>query len=509
MLKRRPEMLGTPEPASLTELADRLAQPAAVITAMRRLDRPTLQVAEAIAALGGETDRSALDRLLGVPDRARPAEVERALAVLREHALLLDEPALVVLDAVRHAWPQPLGLGVPAATALAGNNAEALRVIARNLGVRATGRKAEIFAAVLAALRDPVQVRSMVGAAPAETRELLYEVALTAEEVADHYGYFSVEYGRVSTPVQWALVRGLLTRCGTWGGDLEMPAEAALALRGPDYTAPFEPVAPIPARVAVDPMLVSRDAAAAGAVALRLVTGLLDEIGRTPLALLRSGGVGVRELRRLGKRLGCPAGEIRLGLAVTYQAGLLALSGAEGAPTGEYDGWLRAEPAGRLATLLTAWWSLPAAALVEAEAAWVPADDAESVAGLRAALLAEAAMPNGAGPNGAGPQPGTAVADPSSLVDLVLWRLPQRLPRTGSGRPGVRVLAGSRDAGCPRRGCRQPGRPSAADRRPRRAGGCADRRRQRRAVSTHPDRPDGRGHRHPGRGAGRAARPRR
>jgi hypothetical protein len=411
LLERRPEVFDVLPPSSLSELADLLTKPWSVVTAMRRLDRPTLQVAEAIAALGGETDRAALDRLLGVPQRCRAEDVERALSTLRDHALL-DGPELCLLEAARHAWPQPLGLGVPSAMVLTGQTAGELKVLARNLGLKPPARKADMFAAVLAALRDPARVRSVVATAPAETREMLHKVALTGEEVAS-FGHFSIEYGRVATPIHWAIARGLLVRYGEWDAGLQMPAEVALALRGPDYTAPFEPTAPTPARVAVDPALVSREAAAAGSAALRLVTAVLDEIDRTPLTLLRSGGVGVRELRRLAKRVHCPPGEVRLAVAVAERARLLEVGMDSGAVTGGYRAWLREEPAGRLAALLEAWWSLPLAPLADAEAAWSPEVDGDGVAGLRETLLAEAAR-----------QPGAAPADPGALVDLVLWRRP-------------------------------------------------------------------------------------
>jgi hypothetical protein len=150
---------------------------------------------------------------------------------------------------------------------------------------------------------------------------------------------------------------------------------------------------------------------------LRLVSALLDEAGRTPIAILKAGGVGNRELRRLVKFIGCPDPDVRLGLAVAHRAGLLALTSDEGTPTTGYDGWLRTEPAERLAALLHAWWFLPYAPTEESAAAWAPDDRGDGTAHLRAAVLGEAAALSGAD------QP-VAVVDPAQLANLVLWRRP-------------------------------------------------------------------------------------
>src|SRR5258705_5080017 len=88
LLRLRPDA-ADPALKSLGQLAERLADPMSVVAALRRLDLPTLQVAEAIAALGGRTDRAALDRLLGVTD-GEP--VDRAIAALTGRALVLGEP---------------------------------------------------------------------------------------------------------------------------------------------------------------------------------------------------------------------------------------------------------------------------------------------------------------------------------------------------------------------------------------------------------------------------------
>jgi hypothetical protein len=361
LLRHRPEALAAPSPVSLAELADRLAMPASVVAVMRRLDRPTLQVGEAIAALGGRTERCALDRLLGATSADLQGAVTVALDRSRECALLAPGPGLALVLAAAAAWPRPLGLGPSVAEVLGRRTADDLRSVARNLGRKPAGRRAEIFAQVVAALRDPALVCAVVERAPAPARELLYKVAVTGEEVHDHQ-YFT-SYQRVQTPAQWAIAHGMLVRAGDWESGLSMPAEVALALRGSGYVAPFDPVPPLVGRAEVDPDVVGRDAAAAGSGTVRLVAALLDEAGRTSLATLKSGDIGTRELRRVAKRLGCTDPELRLVVPVAVHAGVLSVADGRAAPTDGYDRWLRLEPAGRLAELLAAWWRLPYAPL--------------------------------------------------------------------------------------------------------------------------------------------------
>ncbi|MEV4535967.1 hypothetical protein AB0J82_19300 [Asanoa sp. NPDC049518] len=362
LLRRRPEGLAVPPPVSLGELAERLATPAATIAALRRLDRPVLQVAEALAALGGRAERAILDRLLGATTDGGRADVTRTLETLRANALVLDDATPQLVAAAAAAWPRPLGLGDPVATGLAYRTADQLRSMARHLGVSPAGRKADILGQVLAYLGDGERIRSLVAGAPADVRDLLDKAAAGGEIEPDPF-YYSSYGGRPRTPQAWAIERGLLARTAEWGGELSMPAEVALALRGSGYAAPFDAVAPSVARSAADPATTARAAAAAGAAMVRLVADLLEAAGKKPVPTLRTGGVGVRELKRLAKALGCGEPDLRLGLSVAAHAGLLSLRDGQAAPTADYDGWRGREPASQLSTLLSVWWRSPCAPL--------------------------------------------------------------------------------------------------------------------------------------------------
>jgi hypothetical protein len=230
VLERRPEGCRAPVPRALSELAERLAEPAAVLSVLRRLELPAVQVVEALAALGGaEVERTAATRLLG---SARSADVDRILGDLADLGVLAGAAVLTLVEPARYAFGSPLGLGPPAVELLARLTAEDLRVLARNLDVRPPSRKGEILAVVAGTLRDARRVRSLLAGAPRDVRELLDDVARTGRPVEEPL-YFSLRTSRATRPEHWARVRGLLLPAGPWSDVLAMPAEVGLALRGP------------------------------------------------------------------------------------------------------------------------------------------------------------------------------------------------------------------------------------------------------------------------------------
>jgi len=411
LLRRRPEVLAVPPPVSLGELAERLATPAATVAALRRLDRPTLQVAEALAALGGQAERPVLDQLLGAGTASGRADVTRALDTLRANALVLDDAAPQLVPAAAAAWPRPLGLGDPVAAGLVYRTADQLRTMARHLGIRPAGRKADILDQVLACLRDGERILALVAGAPAGVRDLLEKAAAGGEVEPDPF-YYSSYGSRSQRPQEWAIAHGLLVRSSAWGGGLVVPAEVALALRGSGYAAPFDSVPPSVGRSAADPVTTARAAAAAGAAMVRMVADLLEAAGKKPVPTLRTGGVGLRELKRLAKVLGCAEPDLRLGFSVAVHAGLLSLGDGQAAPTAGYDEWRGREPASQLSTLLSAWWRSPSAPLT-ASGAVKPDEVHAGTVELRAAVIAAASEPETA-----------TVDDPRALADLVTWRQP-------------------------------------------------------------------------------------
>jgi hypothetical protein len=419
ILRHRPDLAGPPVPMTLSELADRLSHRESAFAAMRRLDRPTLQVAEALTALGNEADRATLDRLLLGPDGTDPARAEavtRALQTLSDHGLLRLEPRPSLVTATRNSWERPLDAGPSAEDAIGGLTADEIRRIARNLGLRPPSRKAEMLAEIMEILADPHRIREIVDGGSAVARSKLHHIATTGEETRKPYS-FTLRWAdpkAAADPVSWAMGRGLLVQVDPWEDTVVMPAEVALALRGPGYTAPFDPIVPEIQRVEVDEDTVERDVAAVGSATAAMVAAILTEAGRAPLAVLRAGGIGVRELRRIGQELGYPEADVRFALALAHHAGLLAIGRDNAFPTVAFDRWLTFQPSLRLAELLRAWWTLPVAPLAGTGGVCVPdTDEHAGTAELRATMLAEADTASGA-----------AVVDPAALVELAIWRMP-------------------------------------------------------------------------------------
>jgi hypothetical protein len=258
-------------------------------------------------------------------------------------------------------------------------------------------------------------------------------VPLPALQVVDamaHCGGPAVTIHRLATvlgrpvddPDLTAALTGLAERALVWAdadGRLRMAGALWSACAGPRHDgtrASFDPEPPALTHTAAPADAVSREATAAGTLAVERVGALLEA---APIALLKSGGVGSRELRRLGP-------DARLWLELTFGAGLLGYADGGLTPTPAYDDWCAASPGGRLVPLLRAWRTLPVAATAtyrpdgEPAGAALTADPSWSaVVEVRAALAALLGdLPAGAG------------ATDDSVAELMRWRLPVLVPET-------------------------------------------------------------------------------
>jgi hypothetical protein len=403
LLTRRPEAL-VPPPPSLVNLAEQLSRRDSVIAAMRRLDLPTLQVAEALAALGVRVDRGALAETLG---HHHSDALDVALSKLIASGLVeVDRDGrLCLAPAAASAWHSPLDVGPPAAGLLLHHEEDEIAAMLRRHGHDHVPR-GEMAATMVASLSDSARVRKIVAEAPHGLEEILRQMAARAPLIQVQ------ETIPAGHGIRWPMERGLLLRANRWSEHLIMPAEVCLALRGDDYRAPFDPEPPPAARVTVDPGAVTRDAIARAADFMRLVMAMLDEAGRKPITRLRDGGVGPRELKRLAKAHGASVEHVRLALEVSHAAGLLSMGlVAGGQPTEEYDDWLELEPAEGLAALVRAWWFVRAVASRD-EGPWLP-DLHQNGDDIRVALFRLAAQPST-----------EAFADIDGLVNLLGWSRP-------------------------------------------------------------------------------------
>jgi len=352
LLSRRGASLRGPEPRNLGELAERLQHPDSVFEALTSLKLPCLQAIEALLALGGEPTQTELAQLLGASD------LEPVLAELRRHALVWPDrdDRLHFAAALRNSFSDPLGLGTPVRGLLADRTVAELHKLQSALGVPRGGNKRAALDSIGRRLGDARFVRERLAGLPASAREHLERLA---EPDDDHEGGFDMRAYTARREAERVLVdRGLLIGV-RWGPQTYLPAEVARALRGEDFRAPFTPDRPEIDWVDVGVDAIEAEAGVRAADVAERAATVLDRVAAEPVARLKSGGVGAREVSRLAKATGTSDVLVRLILELAAAAGLVDTHGERVLVTPAYDEWREHEPARRLAPLLSAWWRLP------------------------------------------------------------------------------------------------------------------------------------------------------
>ena len=326
LLSLRPD-LATPPPAGTAVLATRAGIAASVVRACEDLDAFTLTVLEAMLVLGADAipvRLTAVRKLLGKTVPA--ARLNDAIDKLRIRAIVWGaDQELRVLPSVRETMPTfPGGLG------------------------RSVPRLAEIDLGEVLAELDPQERRVLdalaVGPPIGTTKDAAVDATL-AEAV---------------TPIQRLLARGLLVRRDT--ETVELPYEVGIALRGtrPLGTVQFqEPPLQLTAHQTT---AVDRTAAGETLELIRHVETLLRFWSHEEVPVLRSGGIGVRELRKTAQELAVSEQHATLLVELVVGAGLVANSEGpepEWVPTTLTDSWLSSSTEQRWITLVTAWLALP------------------------------------------------------------------------------------------------------------------------------------------------------
>lgn len=423
LLRVRPDLL-SPVPGDLTQLATRAGTRASVSRALEQLDQFALQTAQALAIAPDPCPRDALAALLP----GGQAELPRALTALRAQAVIWGGDARLRL--VRTARellspsssnPSATGLGPSLAEAAVGMSPGRLQDILVSAGLPTTADPVTALAALAELLADKGKLTALLERAPAEATAMLDKLVW-----GPPYGEVS---GSPSPPVRWLLDRGLLLPAGP--RTVVLPREVALSLRDGHAHRLLEPTAP---EVSVRREHPSRsvDLAAAGQAhaALGRVEELLKEWQRAAPAVLRAGGLGVRDLTRTAAALDVPEGEAAFWVELAYAAGLLASDGETDeryAPTPAYDTWREQRDHQRWARLLAAW--LPATRVPGLAggkdgkgrplSALGPGLDRSPAPGIRLRVLRLlAALPSGAAP------------DTQTLAARLRWQRPLRASAT-------------------------------------------------------------------------------
>ncbi|MEV6344036.1 helicase-associated domain-containing protein [Actinoplanes sp. NPDC051851] len=376
-----------PLPTEPATLARRLLAPESVAGAVGLLALPHFQAAEAVTALGDRFTPGRLGALLGVPEN--DPGLREAIAGLSAVGLVwpqADGFAAAPLDVI---WSEPLGLGPSAATLLEQYNQPKLRDLARRYGMRLPNgcTKAAAVAEVAGRLTDPGTVEKLIAEAPADVLRRLHEIAVRPPYP---YGIAAFTFHSFQPEVPWATERGLMVPA-IYGNGGQLAREVAITLRlAAGWHAPFDPEPPALVTTPVTADVVARDAAAAATETLAAITAVVEAVGQAPVALLKTGGLGVRELRRITKTSGQSEARTRLTLEL-ITAGALLTSDENGlSVSGAYDdAYAVLGSAEQLLGTIETWLEMPASPLAEGteRLLYWDAEEEHLLIGVRAAFL--------------------------------------------------------------------------------------------------------------------------
>jgi hypothetical protein len=346
----RPD-LASPPPRDWSVLASRAGAWPSARDAYRQLDRAGMRFIEALCLLPERAALADAATLLQVPPD--DPDLLAALTRLEDRALAfqLGDTHLRLLPALRQ-LDYPAGLGPPLASMLVTLTGPALEHLALRLGVKPAKVMTETRERIVAALSDPAVVSDLVNGGPPGVVELAARAASDGPLVNVAGG----TYGATDrTTAGWMLNRGLLGVVNYYTA--VMPREPAVALRGGKFFAAGGLRRPELVTTAVDAAAVDR---AAAEQATRLVAGvaaILELWSAEPAAVLKAGGMGVREVRRAAKAADRTEPEAARLIELAAVAGLARADfGADRAlPTASYDEWLALAAPARWARLATAW----------------------------------------------------------------------------------------------------------------------------------------------------------
>ncbi|MFD5031546.1 helicase-associated domain-containing protein [Streptomyces sp. NPDC058405] len=438
LLRARPDLL-TPVPNDLSQLATRAGTRASVVRALERLDRFTLQTAEALAVAPEPAPYATLSALLTGDEGDARIEAALPLAVrtLRDQALIwgADDRLRLVrtareLLAPSPTHPSPTGLGPTVAEATAGMSPGRLQEILTAAWLPSTHDPVSAVASLTALFTDRTRMAALLDTAPMEALSVLDRLV------------WGPPYGEVTSsptpPVRWLRDRGLLLPATT--RTVVLPREAALHLRAGRAHRTPEPVAPDVAPRSTEasapgrPQIVDSTAAGQAYTALATIEELAKDWNEGGPNVLRAGGLSVRDLKRTAAALDVTEPVAAFWVELAYAAGLLAADGEADeryAPTPAYDDWQELPSPERWARLATAWLTATrTAGLVGSQdtkgrtlAALGPDLDRGPAPEVRRRILdLLATLPEGTAP------------DPESLLARLRWERPLR-GASAAGRP--------------------------------------------------------------------------
>ncbi|OBG46837.1 DNA-binding protein [Mycobacterium alsense] len=328
LLELRPD-LAQPPPGSIAALAARAQARQSVKAATDDLDFLRLAVLDALLVLQADSAPVPTAKLVAlIGDRAPEADVVGALDDLRQRALVWGEAAVRVAADAGTALPWHPG----------------------QVTLEDSSRTGEEIAGLVDGLDDAqlaVLDKLLEGSPMGRTRD-------------------AAPGAPADRPVPQLLAMGLLRRIDA--ETVILPRHVGQVLRGED-PGPMSLTSPDP--VVSTTTAADVDAVAAGAVIdlLREIDVLLQTLGAAPVSELRSGGLGIRDVKRLAKTTGVEERRLGLILEVAAAAGLIASGtpdpepaygdGPYWAPTVAIERYSAMPPAERWHLLAHTWLDLP------------------------------------------------------------------------------------------------------------------------------------------------------
>ncbi len=283
LLELRPD-LAQPPPGSIAALAARAQARQSLKAATDELDFLRLAVIDALLVLQADTAPVPVAKLLTlIGDRAPEADVLDALEDLKDRALVWGDVDVRVTSDAGGGLPWYVG----------------------QVTLEDAGHSAEQIAELIDGLDDPQRElldRLLEGSPLGRTRD-------------------AAPGAPADRPVPQLIAIGLLRRVDA--DTVILPRHVGQVMRG-EQPGPVRLAAPDP--VVSTTTAADADAVAAGAILdlLRELDVLLETLSAAPISELRSGGLGVREVRRLAKITGVDETRLGLILELAAAAGLIA-----------------------------------------------------------------------------------------------------------------------------------------------------------------------------------------
>lgn len=343
----RPDLM-SPAVPDFAALAARASSRVSVQRALERLNRPQMQVLETLhLCTNTDTGHSAsAEGLQHLIRGASLATVEDILGTLQELALVhpaapphgtpspaADQPFYLPVGSLKDVVGiYPAGLGrsytelVRLQPAFAQRAVQLVSELHRSgFAIQGATTPMEAALALQHWTATPEAVQDILAGAPERTAALLARFrnwAMGAVPQAQRKASVTSEGADVG-PVDWLLARGLLVPLDA--AHVELPHSVGLALRGGAIVNDFTLEPPVPELGRTTAGRRRNAALSAISETLRLVSELVHAVGGHPLATLRSGGVGVREMRRLSEVLRVDQGTVGRLLELCGLAGLIRL----------------------------------------------------------------------------------------------------------------------------------------------------------------------------------------